>query len=285
MTEEDPVFLHPDAGAADNGSAVLGTAGSPASSSASASASSSSSVAAGQGAGASASQRARFLPPDQPVASFWSRHGETVRIAELVLAGVFILLALYFVFLWVSHVPDVSYAPDREGFREALFALAPAGADPSWRVASAPGRWRGIVIHHTAGAQGSVASLDRYHREENKWPNGLGYHFLIGNGNGMGDGEIAVGPRWEKQLDGAHVRMKGTAEGNSFSIGVALVGNFESVLPSPRQLAALRGVLRFLVEEYGISSSAIAGHGEVAERYTACPGRLLFVDEVVRSLS
>src|SRR5688572_16965793 len=61
-----------------------------------------------------------------------------------------------------------------------------------------PRRWKYIVIHHSGAEEGSLKSIDRYHREERHMENGLAYHFLIGNGNGMGDGEIAVGNRWKE---------------------------------------------------------------------------------------
>lgn len=235
-------------------------------------------------AAVSGSQRLRLIPPDGKPASWVNRHKEKIIFAEMALTGLFFLLALYFLFKWITYEPEISYAPSRDGFLAALMALPPVRAKSTWKADSAPGRWRGIVVHHTAGTRGTVASIDRYHREENKWPNGLGYHFLIGNGNGMDDGEIAPGPRWQKQLDGAHVRMKGTSKGNSFSIGVALVGNFEEAVPSSKQLASLRGLLQFLTAEYDIKPGDIVGHGQVSEKYTACPGKLFFIDEVVKTL-
>src|SRR5690606_9137949 len=51
-------------------------------------------------------------------------------------------------------------------------------------------RWKYIVIHHSGVNTGSVKSTDRYHREERHMEQGMAYHFLIGNGNGMRDGEI-----------------------------------------------------------------------------------------------
>jgi len=65
-------------------------------------------------------------------------------------------------------------------------------------------RWKYIVIHHSASYKGSASSIDRYHREEKGWENGLGYDFVIGNGRGSRDGQIEVGGRWNKQIKGAH---------------------------------------------------------------------------------
>ena len=46
-----------------------------------------------------------------------------------------------------------------------------------------------------------MKGMDRYHRDERHMEHGLAYHFVIGNGNGMGDGEIGVGQRWIEDLN------------------------------------------------------------------------------------
>ena len=61
------------------------------------------------------------------------------------------------------------------------------------------GKWKGIVIHHSGTKMGSAKGMDRVHREERKMANGLAYHFVIGNGRGMKDGEVYIGNRWKKQ--------------------------------------------------------------------------------------
>ena len=35
--------------------------------------------------------------------------------------------------------------------------------------------------------------------------NGLAYHFVIGNGSSSGNGEIEIGSRWTRQINGGHV--------------------------------------------------------------------------------
>ena len=39
-------------------------------------------------------------------------------------------------------------------------------------------RWRYIVVHHTATEVGDVERIDRYHRQQRDFKNGIGYHFL-----------------------------------------------------------------------------------------------------------
>ncbi len=223
--------------------------------------------------GAASSQRLRLIPPDGKPTQWWVRHREKLNLAEMILAGLFFLLALYFLYLWMFSDPVVAFGPD-----------------PSWSVAAAPGRWTQIVVHHTGTAAGTPTAIDRNHREVRKWENGLGYHFLIGNGlrdatgEKMEDGEVHVSRRWREQLDGAHVVMKDTKKGNSFSIGIALVGNFEKTAPTPAQVSALRCLLEFLLAEYGIPRDRILGHGDISAQYTACPGVKLGLRDIVDSL-
>lgn len=207
---------------------------------------------------ASGSQRLRLIPPDGKPVTWWMRHREKLLVAELIATVVFFMLSLYFLIQWLIYDP--------------------------WNVVVEPGRWKQIVVHHTATAGGSPEGIDRYHRNVNKWENGLGYHFLIGNGNGMPDGQIHTGNRWLQQLNGAHVRMKGTDQGNSFSIGIALVGNFEETQPTERQLESLRRLLRYLLKEYNVPRENIVGHGSVSAKHTDCPGKLFVIKDMVETL-
>ena len=51
------------------------------------------------------------------------------------------------------------------------------------------GMWKHIVVHHTATPSATPGGIDRFHREQRHMENGMAYHFLIGNGHGMRDGE------------------------------------------------------------------------------------------------
>src|SRR5687768_2742714 len=91
------------------------------------------------------------------------------------------------------------------------------------KLVVAPGRWRWIIGHHSAIKYGNLAVYDREHRRRGKM-DGLGYHFVIGNGIDSGDGEIEIGPRWLEQIRGGHVA---TDEFNISGIGICVIGNFE----------------------------------------------------------
>jgi N-acetyl-anhydromuramyl-L-alanine amidase AmpD len=117
------------------------------------------------------------------------------------------------------------------------------------------------VIHHTATSRGSVESIHEAHLQRkdkvgNAWL-GIGYHFVIGNGNGMVDGAIESTFRWREQLHGAHA---GGSEHNQHGIGIALVGNFEEEPPSPAQLAATKRLVAALKSEYRIKSDQVVAH-------------------------
>jgi hypothetical protein len=111
--------------------------------------------------------------------------------------------------------------------------------------------------------------MDRYHRQRGM-ENGLAYHFVIGNGYGMKDGEIAVGGRWKQQLDGGHVASEAQ---NRIAIGICLVGNFEESKPTDRQMKSLATLVEALVRKCGLDAGAVRTHRDVHVAHTRCPGR------------
>ena len=101
---------------------------------------------------------------------------------------------------------------------------------------------------------------------------GLGYHFVIGNGTFTGDGEIEVGYRWRKQIHGAHARVRAGDDNrwNNYGIGICLVGDFRYTAPSERQMAALVRLVRQLRRTFNIPCTRIVPHDFV--KPTICPG-------------
>jgi hypothetical protein len=152
------------------------------------------------------------------------------------------------------------------------------------REPSAAGRsWDAIVLHHSATTGGSVASIDAVHRRQKDaqgqpWL-GIGYHFVVGNGSAMGDGEVRPTFRWRRQLPGAHA---GEHDYNEHGIGVCLIGNFNEQAPTTRQLAAVTSLIKSLSQQYAISRERIVRHADV--HATLCPGRLFPMDGVLANL-
>jgi N-acetylmuramoyl-L-alanine amidase len=131
-------------------------------------------------------------------------------------------------------------------------------------------RWQYIVIHHTATDVGKAYLINRSHQDRGFW-NGLGYHFLIDNGTlGKSDGQIEVAPRWIKQQSGAHCNVAGM---NEKGIGIGLVGNFNTELPTAGQLQSLNYLLKTLCDYYHIPVSHIIGHRDATGAATDCPGK------------
>ncbi len=131
-------------------------------------------------------------------------------------------------------------------------------------------KWRHLVVHHSATAMGNAKSFDRYHRQRGM-ENGLAYHFVIGNGNKSGDGQIEVGSRWRGQLNGGHVKNNWY---NTNSIGICLVGNFEKYgPPTAQQLSSLYRLIAHLKQSASKKPLKILVHKEIKGEQTLCPGQ------------
>lgn len=146
----------------------------------------------------------------------------------------------------------------------------------------APRRWRYIVIHHSGVDEGTMKGMDRYHREERRMEHGLAYHFVIGNGDGMGDGEIGVGRRWREQLNGGHLASETQ---NSYSLGICLVGNFDKNRPTAKQMQSLTALTQALMKRCNLTTSSIRTHQQINVVRTRCPGRHFPMPTFLRGLS
>ena len=137
-------------------------------------------------------------------------------------------------------------------------------------------KWKYIVAHHSATAQGSAMSFDREDRRQGM-KNGLAYHFVIGNGHGTPDGVIEIGSRWKYQLHGGHVSKW---EFNNHGIGICMVGNFEKTQPTAKQLASFRELTTYLGGELLDNRYKFYVHKEI--NATLCPGRNFPTDTMHR---
>jgi N-acetyl-anhydromuramyl-L-alanine amidase AmpD len=131
------------------------------------------------------------------------------------------------------------------------------------------GRWKMIIVHHSAIRRGNASTYDKEHRRRGM-ENGLAYHFVIGNGVDSKDGQIEIGSRWLKQLQGGHVRSE---EINEKAIGICLVGNFQKTSPTKKQMAALIELITYLRNEVVGKKVKLLTHREADPGHTACPGK------------
>ncbi len=149
-----------------------------------------------------------------------------------------------------------------------------------------PGQWQAIVIHHSATPAGDSVTLNRQHTASGL--SGLGYHFVIGNGQGLGDGLVEVGYRWNRQLAGAHVAGANPIESrngldrtslstadadqyNRHSIGICMIGNGNRREFTDRQIHELITIVRALQAQFGIPGSAVYLHSDLSK--VSSPGK------------
>jgi hypothetical protein len=116
------------------------------------------------------------------------------------------------------------------------------------RAPVARARWQFIVVHNSGTRQGNAAAFDYYHRNIRRMRNGLAYHFVIGNGTSTGNGEIEVGDRWRRQINGGHVHSDYL---NNISLGICLVGDFNRDQPTRAQLDCCEELIRYLRQRCG----------------------------------
>ena len=145
--------------------------------------------------------------------------------------------------------------------------------EADWANVSGYRQWKYIVIHHSATPTGSAEEFDAEHRDRG-W-DGLGYHFVIDNGNGGPDGRVEVGARWRIQKWGAHTGKTPGNEYNYHGIGICLVGDFTNHMPSPGQLVSLQRLVSYLMAKYDIPAENVVGHRDGPGTSTECPGKLL----------
>jgi hypothetical protein len=142
------------------------------------------------------------------------------------------------------------------------------------RAPVARSRWQYIVVHNSGTRQGNAAAFDYYHRHFRRMQNGLAYHFVIGNGTSTGNGQVEVGDRWRRQINGGHVHSDYL---NNIALGICLVGDFNRDQPTRAQLDCCEELIRYLRQRCGKVGDhypIVKPHREVnPPRWaTDCPG-------------
>jgi hypothetical protein len=135
-------------------------------------------------------------------------------------------------------------------------------------------RWKFIIVHNSGTRQGNARAFDYYHRRVRRMQNGLAYHFVVGNGSSSGNGEVEIGDRWRRQINGGHVHSDYL---NNISLGICLVGDFNRERPTRVQMEATEELIRYLRERCGKvegRSIPVRPHREMnPPRWaTDCPG-------------
>lgn len=130
-------------------------------------------------------------------------------------------------------------------------------------------RWKFVIVHNSGTRQGNARAFDYYHRKVRRMRNGLAYHFVIGNGTSSRNGQIEIGDRWRRQVNGGHVHSDYM---NNIGLGICLVGDFNRDQPTRAQLESTDELIRYLRDRCG--PLVVRPHREVnPPRWsTDCPG-------------
>lgn len=102
------------------------------------------------------------------------------------------------------------------------------------------GRWTQIFIHQSRTRGGNAVTLGQR--------DGMGDHFLIGNGIQCGDGEIQIGRRWSAQQAAQPVGAQVAAG----CISICLVGDLDQAPPTDAQLLRLEQLVQVLQRRLGV---------------------------------
>ncbi len=131
------------------------------------------------------------------------------------------------------------------------------------------GRWDSIVIVHSGEPAGSPEDIAREHKALGY--DGLGFHFVIGNGKRMGDGEIHVGYRWLDQQPGADLSGVNSSFNSTNAIEICLVGDGDRRPFSDEQLYRLAQLVHALSEKLDIPADRVLLHKDLGG--TSSPGQ------------
>jgi hypothetical protein len=139
-----------------------------------------------------------------------------------------------------------------------------------------------IAVHHTDTANNdpnpaaTVRAIYAFHVQGNGW-NDIGYNFLIDQQGNVYEGRYArnyngAAPTGENEA-GQHVIGAHVSNNNTGSVGISLLGSFESVAPTNAQQAALEKMIAWEGDRHELdttSSSVVMGHRDLGQ--SACPG-------------
>lgn len=117
-------------------------------------------------------------------------------------------------------------------------------------------RWTRVEIDFSGTRRGSAATLHQLHRRLGV-SDGLAYHFVVGNGDGMGDGEIQIGFRWRDQLPSVLPTASGRQDLRPNAITVCVIGRGPDGRPTDRQITELTWLVRQLQRQLGISAQQV----------------------------
>jgi hypothetical protein len=186
------------------------------------------------------------------LAALASRVLRSAPVDETVSIGVRLGLPIRLRGEWGAQPPRHNN-PGERGFYDAT--LNPGG----WRVydQALEQILRAIAVHHSADGSRSPRDIQNIHFSQQRFAD-IGYHFVIDQ----------AGVIWEGRP--INVRGANVSRHNTGTIGICLLGNFETQAPQAAQLDTLRALSAALRDVFGVV--AFAGHRDFPDQGTVCPG-------------
>ncbi|MEQ9304994.1 MAG: N-acetylmuramoyl-L-alanine amidase [Marinoscillum sp.] len=141
-----------------------------------------------------------------------------------------------------------------------------------------------VIVHHSAGSNTStnytqvVRDIYIYHTESNGWSD-IGYNYLIAQNGALYAGRDPAGGDQDNVL-GAHF-----CGSNSSTMGVCLLGNYETAEPNSNTWETLQMVAGYKIQKEGLDPLTASNHplgniGHIAGHRdgcsTACPGQNVY---------
>lgn len=136
-------------------------------------------------------------------------------------------------------------------------------------------QWQRVVLHGTGTSRGNARLLQRYHHDVQGVPEGMAWHFIIGNGHGAGDGSVEATEGWKRGIPAASGRDPGT---RYTSISVCLAGDFQAQGPTEAQLEALKELMDYLGIKLG--DIRLDGHEDAHGGMATCLGEKFPLHEI-----
>jgi len=174
--------------------------------------------------------------------------------------------------LWLGNQRSLKDVPVNLAVQPLIATASATNVESILRNIQAPiqpGKWQAIVIHDSASAVATPAQLDLRARDQGL--KGIGYHFVVGNGNGMSDGELHATARWITQQAGAHTAGQNADWFNRQAIGICLVGDGDRDRFTPAQTRRLLELVDVLRSRLNIPTDRVYLHSQLAP--TTSPGR------------
>lgn len=117
---------------------------------------------------------------------------------------------------------------------------------------------RSIGIHHSLTFSGSAEAFAGYHVNTNGWP-GIGYAYVV-------DRDGSIYQCWDHTVMTYHV-----GDSNKHALGICLVGDFRTQVPTEAQYRATAELVRMLQQAIP-SAQKVLGHSEYpGYSWKACP--------------